>query len=216
MKKTFLISSCISLVLLSVSCSKTETNSNSLGGSPSPIAQTGVTTSSSSATISGVSNFNATVTGYNDGISTYNAQWTVTNPLLKNMFASYPGISVSGNTVTATNFKMQQTKDGIKVITGGGEGIIVNYNSNVGDTYTVGTTGKTRKVISKSTADDYSYGFLMIKTIQVEANANTFINTGGVKSFKYIANHKFGLVGVQISFDDGTSALFPIYSSTTN
>ena len=56
----------------------------------------------------------------------------------------------------------------------------------------------------------------MIKTIQVEANANTFINTGGVKSFKYIANHKFGLVGVQISFDDGTSALFPIYSSTTN
>lgn len=180
------------------------------------MAQIGETVSSSSSTISGVSNFNATVIGYNDGISTYNAQWTVTNPLLKNMFASYPGISVSGNTVTATNFKMQQTKDGIKVITGGGEGIIVNYNSNVGDTYAVGTTGKTRKVISKSTADDYSYGFLMIKTIQVEANANTFINTGGVKSFKYIANHKFGLVGVQISFDDGTSALFPIYSSTTN
>lgn len=216
MKKTFLFSSCISLLVLSVSCSKTETNSNNLGGSPSPMAQIGETVSSSSSTISGVSNFNATVIGYNDGISTYNAQWTVTNPLLKNMFASYPGISVSGNTVTATNFKMQQTKDGIKVITGGGEGIIVNYNSNVGDTYAVGTTGKTRKVISKSTTDDYSYGLLMIKTIQVEANANTFINTGGVKSFKYIANHKFGLVGVQISFDDGTSALFPIYSSTTN
>jgi hypothetical protein len=216
MKKSILVTSWISILLFTASCSKTESSSSGVSGDPSPMAQIGETVSSSSSTISGVSDFNATVTNYQDGISTYNASLIVTNALIRNMMATYPGISVSGNKVTATNFKIQQTKNGIKCITGGGEGVIVNYNSNVGDTYAVGTTGKTRKVVRKSTTDDYPYGFYNIKAIQVEANANTFINTGGVKSFTYIANHKFGLVGVKISFDDGTSALFPIYSSSTN
>lgn len=216
MKKSILLTSCISILLFTTSCSKTESSSSGVAGDPSPMAVKGETVTSSSSTISGVSNFNATVTDYQDGISTYNFSVTVTNALIRNMMATYPGITLNGNTVRATDFKIQQTKNGIKCLTGGGEGVIVNYNSGVGDTYAVGTTGKTRKVISKSTADDYPYGLYNIKTIQVEANANTFVNTGGVKSFTYIANHKFGLVGVKISFDDGTSALFPFYSSSTN
>jgi hypothetical protein len=216
MKKFTLIASCISMLIFTNSCSKDENNSSSISGDPSPMAATGVTYSSSSSTISGVSNLQAVVTTNANGISNYNASGTVTNALIKNMIAGYPGISVSGNTVTATDFKIQQTKNGIKCVTGGGEGVIVNYNSNVGDTYSVGSTGKTRKVVQKSTTDDYSYGFLMIKTIQVEADANTFANTGGVKNITYIANHKFGLVGVKVSFDDGTSAKFPVYCSTTN
>jgi hypothetical protein len=40
--------------------------------------------------------------------------------------------------------------------------------------------------------------------------------TGGITKYTYIANHKFGLVGVKVSFDDGTSADFPVYSSTGN
>lgn len=207
----------VSLLLLTFSCSKdSNNNSTSVDGDPSPMAAAGVTVSSSSAAISGVSNFTAVVASNSGGISSYNASATVTNSLLRNMVASYPGISVSGNTVTATNFKIQQTKNGIKCITGGGEGVIVNYNSNVGDTYAVGSTGKTRKVVKKSTTDDYSYGFLMIKTIEVEADANAFGSTGGVKNITYIANHKFGMVGVKVGFDDGTSATFPVYSSTTN
>lgn len=216
MKKILLSLSLVSGLLLLSSCTKSEDTSSGVAGDPSPMAKVGETVSSSSSTISGVSNFNATVVGYENGISSYNAELTVANALIRNMMATYPGITVSGNKVTATNFKIQQTKNGIKCITGGGEGVIVNYNSNVGDTYAVGSTGKTRKVVSKSTTDDYAYGFYMIKTIQVEANANTFINTGGIKSVTYIANHKFGLVGFKISFDDGTSALFPIYSSSTN
>lgn len=216
MKNTTLLIATIAIIALFNSCSKTESSNSDIAGDPSPMAVRGETISSSSTTISGVSNFNATVTDYQDGISTYNFSLTVTNALIRNMLATYPGITVSGNTVQATNFKIQQTKNGIKCLTGGGEGVIVNYNSNVGDTYAVGTTGKTRKVISKSTTDDYPYGLYNIKTIQVEANANTFVNTGGVKSLTYIANHKFGLVGIKISFDDGTSALFPLYSSSTN
>lgn len=217
MKKTILFALGTSLLLLTNSCSKDSNNSGSgVDGDPSPMAQVGETVSSSSSTISGVSGFDATVTSYKDGISSYLGSLTVTNALIRNMMATYPGITVSGNKVSFNDFKFQQTKNGIKLITGGGEGVIVNYNSNVGDEYSVGSTGKTRKVIKKSTTDDYPYGLLMIKTIQVEANANTFVNTGGVKNFTYIANHKFGLVGVKISFDDGTSATFPIYSSSTN
>jgi hypothetical protein len=214
MKKTIILFSSLTILLTSISCSKTE-DSNSLGGDSSPMAQK-ATVSSSSAAIAGVSGFTATVSDNKDGVSTYTASATVTNALLKNMVSSYPGISVSGNTVTATNFKIQQTKDGIKCLTGSGEGVVVKYGSNVGDTYTVGSTGRTRKVVSKSTTDDYPYGFMNIKTIQVEADANTFVNTGGVSKITYIANHKFGLVGVKVNFDDGTSTTFPIYNSTTN
>lgn len=215
MKKTIHYFALIGFMLFSASCSKT-TDPNSLGGDPSPMAAVGTTVTSSSAAIAGVSSYTATVTANSNGVSTYNASATVTNTLLKNMVANYPGITVSGNTVTAKDFKIQQTKEGIKCLTGGGEGVIVNYNSNVGDTYQVGSTGRTRKVVSKTGEDDYPYGFMLIKTIQVEADANTFGSTGGVNKITYIANHKFGLVGVKVSFDDGTSSTFPIYSSTTN
>jgi hypothetical protein len=123
MKKFTLIASCISMLIFTNSCSKDESNSSSISGDPSPMAATGVTYSSSSSTISGVSNLQAVVTTNANGISNYNASGTVTNALIKNMIAGYPGISVSGNTVTATDFKIQQTKNGIKCVTGGGEGV---------------------------------------------------------------------------------------------
>ena len=215
MKNTTLFAILMTTISLSTSCSKTE-DSSALSGDPSPMAAVGVTVSSSSAAIAGVSNFSAAVTSNADGVSSYTAQATVTNTLLKNMVANYPGITVTGNTVKATDFKIQQTKDGIKCVTGGGAGMIVNYNSNVGDTYPVGSTGRTRKVVSKTGVDDYPYGLFLIKTVQVEADANTFVNTGGVKNITYIANHKYGLVGVKVNFDDGTTSTFPIYTSTTN
>jgi hypothetical protein len=92
----------------------------------------------------------------------------------------------------------------------------VNYNSNVGDTYPIGNTGESRKVVSKSTTDDYPYGFFMIKTIQVESDAMLFGGSAGIKSIRYIANHKFGIVGLKATFSDGTSATYPVYCTKTN
>ena len=118
MKKTTFLIVLVAIITLSTSCSKTESSSSDVAGDPSPMAVKGETISSSSSTISGVSNFNATVTDYQDGISTYNFSLTVTNALIRNMLATYPGITVTGNTVQATNFKIQQTKNGIKCLTG--------------------------------------------------------------------------------------------------
>lgn len=218
MKKLLVLLLSITIAVLCFSCEKLlkKDDPGTLAGDPSPMAAAGVTVESSSGAIAGVSNFKATVTSYRDGISTYSGAATVTNSLLKNMVANFPGVTITGNTVSITNMQMQQTSDGIKCITGPGAGVIVRYDSEVGDTYPIGETGNVRTVVSKTGADDYPYGMLLIKTIQVETNPNTLKRTGGVSKITYVANHKFGLVAVKVAFDDNSSTTFPVYSSTQN
>lgn len=218
MKKLFVLLSGITMIVLCVSCDKlfNKDDPAELSGDQSAMGEAGVTVSSSSAPIAGVSNFTATVTSLKDGVSSYNATATVTNALLKNMVANFPGVTITGNQVSITNFQMQQTTGGLKCLTGPGAGIIVKYDSEVGDTYPIGSTDNVRTVVSKTGVDDYPYGFYLIKTIQVETNPNTLKTTGGVTKITYVANHKFGLVGVKVAFDDGTTSTFPLYSSAEN
>lgn len=219
MKSIFLLLAGISMIALFSSCEKLlgkEEDSGTIGGAQSAMGEVGVTVSSSSVEIAGVSNCEATITSLTDGISSYTAEATVTNPLLKNIVSNFPGVTIDGDKCTITNFQVQQTTEGIKTLTGPGAGVIVKYDSEVGDTYPVGNTGSVRKVVSKTGEDDYSYGFMLIKTIQVEMEPLGLKKTGGITKYTYIANHKFGLVGVKVSFDDGTSATFPVYSSTQN
>lgn len=217
MKKLFLLSIMIIFGMIMVSCEKNNEKPDDISGDQSPMGDVGVTVSSSSAEIAGISSFSAVITGLADGVSSYNASATITNPLFKNMVAGFPGVTINGDVVTITDMKMQQTKEGIKCITGPGAGVLVKYDSKVGDTYPIGNTGKVRKVVSKSTTDDYSYGFFLIKTIQVEDENMGFLkNTGGILKTTYIANHKFGLVGVRFDYDDGTSVTYPLYTSAQN
>jgi hypothetical protein len=218
MKKFLVLLLSITIIVLCMSCDKllNKDDPTELGGDQSAMSEVGVTVSSSSAPIAGVSDFNATVTALKDGVSTYSAQATVTNSLLKNMVANFPGVTINGDNISITNMKIQQTTNGIKSLTGGGAGILVKYDSNVGDTYPIGSTGNVRKVVAKTGLDDYSYGFFLIKVIQVEDNPIYLKSTSGVSKITYIANHKYGLVGVKVAFDDGTSSTFPLYSSTQN
>ncbi len=218
MKKSIVFFLSITLIALSISCDLLKKDDPAaLGGSQSPMGMVGATSSSSSSPIAGTSNISASVTALNGTTSTITAQATVTNSLLKSLLANYPGTTVNGNTVSISNMQIESTTTGLKCITGPGAGIIVKYESNVGDTYPIGSTGAVRRVVSKSTTDDYPYGMLLIKTIQVESVPNYMKSTNaGVTKIKYIANHKFGLVGVMVSFDDGTSVTFPVYSSTQN
>ena len=132
------------------------------------------------------------------------------------MIANFPGVLIDGDNVSVENLQMQQTTGGIKCITGPDSGILINYNSNVGDTYPIGSTGRVRTVVSKTGVDDYPYGFYLIKTIQVESNRLGLRSATGVSKITYIANHKFGMVGVKVTFTDGSSSIFPVYSSTQN
>ncbi len=217
MKKLFVILLGISVGVFCLSCEKIldKEDANELKGDLSPMGEVGVIVSSSSAEIAGVSDFSAVVTELKDGVSTYTASAKVTNTFIKNMVSGFPGVTINGDDVTITNLKMQQTTEGIKCLTGQGAGVLVKYDSKVGDTYPVGNTGKERKVVSKTGVDDYPYGFFLIKTIQVETTPID-MKSGGIQKITYIANHKFGMVGVRVDFDDETSVTFPVYSSAEN
>ncbi len=217
MKKLLILLLSISIGFLCFSCEKIldKEDADELKGEQSPMGEVGTTVTSSSVEIAGVSNFSAVVSKLESGISIYTATAKVTNTLLKNMVANFPGVTIDGDNVTITDMKIQQTKEGIKSHTGPGAGVLVKYDSEVGDTYPIGNTGKERKVVSKTGVDDYSYGFLLIKTIQVEMEP-LGSKAVGVDKITFIANHRFGMVGVKVDFDDQTDVTFPIYSSTEN
>ncbi len=206
------------LGVFNMSCSNSSDSSSStdLTGSQSAMGLAGVTVSSSSAEIAGVSDFSAVVNTLENGISTYTAQATVTNPLIKNMIANFPGVVINGDAVSISNLQVQQTSDGIKCITGPFAGILVKYDANVGDTFATGTAGKVRKVVSKTGVDDYPYGMYLIKTIQVESTVSEASRMSGINKITYVANHRFGMVGVKVDFEDGTNATFPVYTSAEN
>jgi hypothetical protein len=218
MKYLSLLTFGISCVVLCQSCDLLKKDDPTvLGGDQSPMGNVGVTVTSSTVAVAGAGNFSASVTSLSGGVSNYTAQATVTNTLLKNQLTNYPGITVNGNIVSISNLQIESTTNGIRCVSGPGAGILVRYDSSVGDTYPIGSTGKVRTVVSNTGVDDYPYGMFLIKTIQVESDPSILKSTSaGVTKITYIANHKFGLVGVKVAFDDGTSATFPVYTSTQN
>lgn len=200
------------LALFSFVLFSCEKDSDSVGGEQSPIGEVGNITTSSSAVVAGVGSIEAEVVKLEGGVSVYTGSATITNSTVKNILSNFPEFTVSGNKVTATGVKVKVTKEGIEGIAGFPPGVIVKYDAVVGDKYPVGSSGRSREVVSRSSTDDYSYGFYDIKVIKVEETPNE----KGVKKISYWANHRFGLVGIQFDFDDGTSAKFPVYNSNEN
>jgi len=178
-----------------------------LGGDQSPMGEVGETVSSTSATVQGVSGITATVVELEDGVSSFTGTATISNSTIKTILANHPITTINGNSVTVSGIEMKITTEGIESVTGLAPGIIVKYDAQVGDRY-----DSNREVRSRSEDNDYPYGFMDIKVIDVEENTNKF----GVKKTKYWANHRFGLVGIEFTFDDNSTAKFPVYSSTEN
>ena len=204
--KTRLLFPLLLIVPFFISCS----DEDSIGGEQSPMGEVGVTVSSFSIEVYGVSDISGEVVGLDDGVSVYSGSAVVTNENMRNILANFPGTEIDGDTVTITGLEFKQTDQGIESVTGLAKGIIVNYESEVGDEYP--TSDGVRKVISKSTEDEFFYGGLLIKATEIEETPNKY----GVKKIKYWANHRFGLVGIEFTFDDGTKATFPIYTSAQN
>ncbi|MCK9400850.1 MAG: hypothetical protein M0Q51_12775 [Bacteroidales bacterium] len=214
MKKLFVFLLSITVVVLCLSCEKDDPSV--LSGDQSAMGEVGVTVESSSVEIAGVSDASATVITLKSGVSSFSGSATVKNEFLKNLLANIPGITITGDKVSATNMEYKITKEGFECKTGPGAGILVKYGSSVGDTYKIGTTGQVRTVVAKTGVDDYPYGFYLIKVIKVEETPSYLKSSAGVTKITYIANHKFGLVGVLATFDDETTAEFPIYTSVEN
>lgn len=204
----------LSSALLLTSCDLIEEaiTGSKLGGEQSPMGQVGVTVTSSSAQINGVSNFQASVTSLSGGVSTYTGSATVANTSIVSTLTNLPGVTVSGNTVTVTGVKFKSTTEGVESIYGFDPGILIKYSSSVGDEYDILGSSTKRVVTAKSTSDDFNWGGMMIKVLKVEEN----INRGGIKKITYFGNHKWGMVAVRFDFDDGSYSQFPIYNSANN
>ncbi|MEI6048697.1 MAG: hypothetical protein WCS03_07330 [Bacteroidota bacterium] len=204
--RIFLIILCVSLTLFSCKKIKTE----SIGGSQSPIGIVGATVTSSSTAISGVSSISGTVTTLSDGVSSFSGSAVITSTTIKNILANYAPAVVSGNNVSITGVKVKFTSEGIESIAPLEPGIIANFSSVVGDTYTT-ASGK-RTVTAVSTTDDFYWDGMYIKIMKVEETPNKF----GVKKIIYYSNHKWGLVAAEFTFDDNSVASFPVISSASN
>jgi hypothetical protein len=90
--------------------------------------------------------------------------------------------------------------------------VLVKYDAKVGDKYTLtksdGTT-ITRTVVSVSSTDDFPWGGMYIKTINVEQTSKI----PGVTKILYFTNHKFGLVAVKLYMEDGSTPQLTITPS---
>ncbi len=204
------ISLTLTVALILTSCSGDSVSS--LGGDPSPQAAVGVTiTGSCYNSEMGIGSIEAEITSLNDGISSITGTTTVSNENIKNILSNDPHTEINGDQVTLTDIEFKNTTDGIAAVNGLAEGIIVKYDAKVGDEYKT-EDGTVRTVMAVSTEDDFFWGFMMIKVIEVEEHPNKL----GVKTIRYFANHRFGMVNMQFTFDDETVAAFPVYTSVNN
>lgn len=90
---------------------------------------------------------------------------------------------------------------------------LVKYDWAVGNVYEFTNSDGVkvkRTVVSKSTTDDYVLGFFKVKVIQVEETKEDPL----VDKITYIANHKFGLVGVLLKTKNGKQTELSVFPPT--
>lgn len=180
-------------------------DSSTIGGSSNIAINTVGNTFSNSVRV-GVSSYSGSIsiTSVTDGVATvkFHAAIPSNITLLQGIKSKYK--DASGNLDCEGKFKM--TDEGILDYNNKDHKpfVLVKYDANVGDKYTLeksdGTT-ITREVVRKSTTDDYYWGAMLIKTVDVEQTSNI----SGVKKITYFTNHKFGLVAVRLTMEDGST-----------
>jgi hypothetical protein len=144
-----------------------------------------------------------------DGISTFACSGSTTEgyyiDLLKMMpIDRFPGsFTISGNTIMA-DVKAKITDNGMQAVFEDGTTFtLVKYDAQVGDKYTAVTGGITleNEVIEKSSEDDYYWQGILIKVITVRYKSHT----PGILYVDFVYNHKFGMVGMGVHFEDGSA-----------
>lgn len=199
-------------LLLTQACTKSSNSnsSDSIGGDGNLDANVVGFNYSCYSDIPGLTATQAKVTSNDNGVVTISIKGTLPtagNTLTNLIPASYK--DASGNLNVTGTFK--NTTEGILDYTNSDNKpfVLVRYSSNVGDKYVLKKSNGqtiTRTVTAKSTTDDYPWGLLLIKTITVEQDSRI----PGISKICYIANHKFGLVGIQFVMEDGTTSKLTI------
>ena len=185
---------------------KKSTDSSSLGGSTDIAINTVGNTFSNSVFVGGtLYSGSISITDVTDGVATvkFATKLPTSIPALAQIKPKYKDASGT-NLVCEGKFKM--TDEGILDYNNKDHKpfVLVRYDASVGDKYTLEKSDGTtivREVVRKSTTDDFSWGGMLIKTIDVEQSSNI----PGVSKIVYFSNHKFGLVAVKVYMEDGSS-----------
>ncbi len=211
MKINFLtVTVLVATVLLATSCDLIK--DEGVGGSQSPIGEVGNSFSISS--IPGLTGVSAEVTDLTDGKSTVTYTANISNQSYLNMIKSIEGISVSGSSIQRES-TYRITSEGMESVYPEGTLTLVKYDAKVGDVYNLkrGAITMKREVTAVSSEDDFFWGGMMIKTIDVKETGR---NIPGVSNILFRFNHKFGLVNIIVYFEDGTHTGAIAYSDSNN
>jgi hypothetical protein len=137
--------------------------------------------------------------------------------------STIPGMSALNNYIPAsmkdtqgrlnTDVKFKVTSEGIQDTFNPDKyyHTMVKYDCSVGDQYNLtGSDNKTvtRTVTAKSTDDDFPFGLMYIKATTVE---QTSPRIPGIRKIIYKANHKFGLVYMEVVPEAGSSGSMYVY-----
>jgi hypothetical protein len=155
-----------------------------------------------------------TVVSNDNGLVTANVTADLTkDPRLAKYAALIPASAKDSTGKINTQVKFRVTTEGVQDFFNKDQvaHTVVKYNAVVGDTYKITKSDGvtiTRTVVARSDQDDFGYGLLNIKTITLEQDSRI----PGIKKFIYRANHKFGIVYVEVVADDGSSMNTYLYS----
>lgn len=164
-----------------------------------------------------VANGQGKVTNNSSGIVEADLSFSSDNEELMDIIkklAEYGKEFDAGNSFSVSNgeckmkCKLLNSSEGVAYINSAGkQAVVMKYDVNVGDswTYTM-QNGKVErfKVTKKSTDNDYYYGAMKIKVVEVEQSSTA----PGVSKVVYIGNHRFGLIDVKVKLEDGNDISF--------
>jgi len=192
--------------LFVTNCSKLKDDdyNDPVGGEPLTQMQEGYESIISSNTpLHGVKEASAKIVSVKGDLANVSAKAVITNPVLKSIARQYSDfwpVQLDRDTVKV-DFSGRVTTKGIQYEVNGKVCTLVRYKDDVGTEYTSEIDGDKYKIVYKSTTDDYQYTFWMLKIYKVEQKIN--LNGSQVKVY-YYTNHKYGLVGFEIHYEDGT------------
>lgn len=215
MKTKYNIILCTILIsTLMMSCDLLNSDGKSIGGDPSPMGEVNNDFGVMVSSIPGVTNASAKVTARDGDVSTVTYSVKITDPTLLNMVKAMPDVIVTGDNATVSR-DYRITTNGFQSVYEEGNLTIVDYDAKVGDKYSIKHDGKTitREVKSVSKTDDYAWGFMDIKVIKVEETGR---NIPGLSKVEFVANHKWGMVGVVLHFEDGSQKTIGLMSTASN
>ena len=190
--KKVIIPILVILAIVGVVCCVKETH---IGGEPASIGEVGTEVSLGNE---GFSDVDISIVDCTNGVSEFAGTMTVTDERYLNIFKNHPKyFEVDGNSVRIHDVKFKFTDQGIENQTGFLDGVVVSYDAKEGDKY----VGGGREVTHVSTDNDYEWFIGKIKVIEIEGK----IGEDGVSRIKYACNHRFGPVGIELVFEDGTT-----------